>query len=190
MTMQVDKARLDEMLPDTLKRLQDILGYFDEEANEALANEMERGDLWSDIEIPVADLRVLIAAAALRSLRSTEGKGGKPRGPELWGTHPITGFRVRISEGGHNEEEVASFEVVYAAAGWTDLCRTNPFSADAIYWKARAEAAEAHVAKLREALQELMTLNDAHSPFGGEMYQDRIDRAWDNARAALTRSPE
>ena len=41
------------------------------------------------------------------------------------------------------------------------------------------------IARLREALSALMDLNDNHSPFGGEMYHDRIDRTWDNARAAL-----
>lgn len=58
-----------ERLADTLNRAQEILDYFDAEANEALAGETERGDLWSDIEIPVADLRTLIAAAKVRAIR-------------------------------------------------------------------------------------------------------------------------
>ncbi|KQV83285.1 hypothetical protein [Rhizobium sp. Root1220] len=41
------------------------------------------------------------------------------------------------------------------------------------------------VVKLREALEDLLALNDSHSPFLGEIGRDRIDRAWDTARAAL-----
>jgi hypothetical protein len=36
-----------------------------------------------------------------------------------------------------------------------------------------------------KALEALMDLNDNGGPFGGEIYQDRVDRAWDNARAAI-----
>jgi hypothetical protein len=39
--------------------------------------------------------------------------------------------------------------------------------------------------RLREALKNLLTLNDNYGHFGGEIYQDKIDRAWDKARAAL-----
>ena len=39
--------------------------------------------------------------------------------------------------------------------------------------------------RLRDALSMLISMSDNHSPFGGEIYQDRVDRAWDNARAAL-----
>ena len=39
--------------------------------------------------------------------------------------------------------------------------------------------------RLRDALSTLVSMSDNHSPFGGEIYQDRVDRAWDNARAAL-----
>lgn len=51
--------------------------------------------------------------------------------------------------------------------------------------KARADRAEAENKRLRDVLQNLLSLNDNHGPFGGEIYQDRIDRAWDRARAAL-----
>ena len=34
----------------------------------------------------------------------------------------------------------------------------------------------------RKALAELVELNNSYSPFGGELYQDRIDRAWEAAR--------
>ena len=33
--------------------------------------------------------------------------------------------------------------------------------------------------------QALLDLNDNHSPFSGEMYRDRVDRTWDNFRAAI-----
>jgi hypothetical protein len=44
---------------------------------------------------------------------------------------------------------------------------------------------QAEIERLRAALSALMDLNDNHSPFGGEMYYDRIDRTWNNARKAL-----
>ena len=43
----------------------------------------------------------------------------------------------------------------------------------------------ARLAELEGALGALVTLNDEHSPFGGELYRDRIERTWDRARAAL-----
>lgn len=42
--------------------------------------------------------------------------------------------------------------------------------------------------ELYEALRNLVRINDGHGPFGGELYQDRIDRAWDAARAALAKA--
>jgi hypothetical protein len=41
------------------------------------------------------------------------------------------------------------------------------------------------VAALVDALRTLVALNENYSPFGGEIYQDRVNRAWENARAAL-----
>lgn len=49
------------------------------------------------------------------------------------------------------------------------------------------EAAERENEKLRKSLTSLVELNEDHSPFGGEMYQDRIERAWYAARTALTK---
>jgi hypothetical protein len=43
----------------------------------------------------------------------------------------------------------------------------------------------AKLAKAVEALRELVQLNDDYSPFGGEMFQDRVNRTWDRARATL-----
>lgn len=41
------------------------------------------------------------------------------------------------------------------------------------------------VQPLIEALRTLVNLNDGYSPFGGEIYQDRIDATWDRARKTL-----
>lgn len=59
--------------------------------------------------------------------------------------------------------------------------------------EARAEAAEAKVKRLEEALtalKNLVALSEGYSPFVGEIYQDRIDRAWDAARAAIAKAEE
>ena len=50
-------------------------------------------------------------------------------------------------------------------------------------------AARTRIAELEGALRALLDLNDNHGPFGGEMYQDRIDRTWDRSRAALGDTP-
>lgn len=39
--------------------------------------------------------------------------------------------------------------------------------------------------KLREVLERLVKLNNEWSPFGGEIYKDRIDAAWEKANNAL-----
>ena len=49
-------------------------------------------------------------------------------------------------------------------------------------WNTRAAMPET---KALEALAELMDLNDNGGPFGGEIYQDRVNRAWDNARDVI-----
>jgi len=55
--------------------------------------------------------------------------------------------------------------------------------------QAKIDAQQAEIERLRAALSALMDLNDNHSPFGGEMYHDRIDRTWNNARKALEATP-
>lgn len=49
----------------------------------------------------------------------------------------------------------------------------------------RLRAENERLMEQADALRSLVALNDNYSPFGGEMYQDRIDRAWERARAAL-----
>lgn len=41
------------------------------------------------------------------------------------------------------------------------------------------------IGALRESLSAMLDLQDNASPFGGEMYQDRVDRVFDQCRAAL-----
>ena len=41
---------------------------------------------------------------------------------------------------------------------------------------------------LLATLERLLHLDDSYGPFGGEIYQDRIDRAWEKARAALAKA--
>ena len=43
------------------------------------------------------------------------------------------------------------------------------------------------VQALVEALDRLIALNDDYSPFGGELFQDRVDRTWRSARATLAK---
>lgn len=47
------------------------------------------------------------------------------------------------------------------------------------------DSLEARVAELEGLLGDLVSLKDNWGPFGGEIYQDKIDRAWAKARAAL-----
>lgn len=54
-------------------------------------------------------------------------------------------------------------------------------------WMANAHLIAA-APDMYEALERLCTLNDEHGPFGGEMYQDRIDRAWDKAKSAVSKA--
>lgn len=42
--------------------------------------------------------------------------------------------------------------------------------------------------EMLEALRRLVNLDDNQGPFGGELYQDRIERAWDAARAAIAKA--
>lgn len=41
------------------------------------------------------------------------------------------------------------------------------------------------VAELEAMLTALVELNDGAGPFGGELFQDRINRTWEKARAVL-----
>lgn len=75
----------------------------------------------ADYVAALAELQSLRAAAKVRAKDA-------PIGPELWGRQPGTGLWVQIDDGSHTDEEVASFKATYAAAGWTNLRRTNPFA--------------------------------------------------------------
>lgn len=41
-----------------------------------------------------------------------------------------------------------------------------------------------------EALKLLNALNENYAPFGGEIYQDRVERAWESTRAVLAIAKE
>jgi hypothetical protein len=53
-------------------------------------------------------------------------------------------------------------------------------------------AADAHLIaaapELLEALRTLVRMNNDAGPFGGEIYRDRVERAWDAARAAIAKA--
>lgn len=69
------------------------------------------------------------------------------------------------------------------SGGITDVFEQAKHDATII---ALAPTLAAEVVRLRDALEALLALNDNYSPFGGEIYQDRIDRTWRNARQALS----
>ena len=49
-----------------------------------------------------------------------------------------------------------------------------------------AQAMQApEVREMVDALGRLVALNEEYAPFGGEIFQDRVDRTWEAASAAL-----
>lgn len=42
--------------------------------------------------------------------------------------------------------------------------------------------------ELFEALEALIALNDDFSPFGGELFRDRVERTWEHARSVLAKA--
>lgn len=71
------------------------------------------------------------------------------------------------------------------------LCRKDDCAAKATATlEAENDRLRARGAVLEKALEDLVHLNDTYAPFGGELYQDRIDRTWNQARAALTPTTE
>jgi len=75
----------------------------------------------------------------------------------------------------------------YADLRYADLSYADLRYADLSYADLHRIATElaAENKRLRDTLSMLVSMSDNHSPFGGEIYQDRVDRAWDSARAAL-----
>jgi hypothetical protein len=53
----------------------------------------------------------------------------------------------------------------------------------------RTDISQARIEGLEAALTALIEINDNHSPFGGEIYWDRVERTWDAARTALKAKP-
>lgn len=160
MTMQVDKARLDEMLDDdeVEAAARAIAGtayegiYFTTRTREEYIEAEWRNHS--------TDARTAITAAAtVRSLRSTEGK-------EARDVHELEASVSALEEERQNlistkREQIKRLE-------------------------REREAAEARVAKLREALEAWTQADEG--PVSG--MGDRKEHARELTRAALTRSPE
>lgn len=98
-------------------------------------DDFEGGSLGDSIEDACRDFDGHVSPAierlraALSVVSHETGDGETEAGPKLWGREPGSGHWVQIDDGSHTDAEVTSFEADYAAAGWTDLRRTNPFSA-------------------------------------------------------------
>ena len=82
------------------------------------------------------------------------------------------------------ERNLGDYSVPFTVA---DCCASAPGDPDGGLMEANARLIAA-APDMLAALQGLLALNDNYAPFGGEFYQDRIDRAWDIARAAIAKS--
>lgn len=82
-----------------------------------------------DMERVISIAKANEASVKQAAVSHETGDGETEVGPKLWGREPGSGHWVQIDDGSHTDAEVTSFEADYAAAGWTDLRRTNPFSA-------------------------------------------------------------
>jgi hypothetical protein len=80
-----------------------------------------------------------------------------------------------------------------ASSSWTKKPDTDTAAADADLIAAAPDLLRialergAENKKLHDALSNLILvlLSDDHPPFGGEIYQDKVDRFWNSARAAI-----
>ena len=81
------------------------------------------------------------------------------------------------------------FDIATAWGGYNRADADTRLIAAAPEVTAELIAAHKRIAELDGALRALMELNDNHGPFGGEMYQDRIDSTWDRAHATLEPKP-
>jgi hypothetical protein len=110
------------------------------------------------------------------------GEPGVPLNPGLPGAHWLKGYTkdawMYDGDGGWwgpGYSHKLDAETVAARYSYLGPCLTP----------AEAVALQARVAELEAELRKLLALNDNHGFFGGEIYQDRVNRAWDAARAAL-----
>lgn len=194
MTMQVDKARLGEV--EAAARAMCVEGGFD--PDEIVSNDGSRWRYYAPG-----------AVAAIRSLRSTEGKEGE--------IEQLTRERDEAWEA-RNENAKLKGQRDAALARIKEMQDSNSRMAEAFgKLTDRAEAAEAHAAKLREALTPSGGTKAAYSgeffehvEIANPMFEDNEDDepetimqsvpvSWTtikeimaaiSARAALTRSPE
>lgn len=173
MTMQVDKARLDELIAGKTEQLRLLEVRF---AKSAIPEDSwEHADMKRDAEI------ILALATELRALRSTEGKEGEPAAFRYeWKSRDAeTGWKLSYND---------------------SLSRLAPFVEirNVVPLYAAPKAAEAHGAKLREALHSLGVQADNAAwnigkpghKFTPAEVQAGYFRIRDFAHAALTRSPE
>lgn len=116
----------------------------------------------------------------------TQAQTERTAGP--WILNGKTGaFRIATSEG----QIVLTVSAFSKCGRHGDYysCETHEATSNTFLSEANARfivtACNAHD-ELVAALQALLALNDNHSPFGGEIARDRIERAWDSARAALS----
>ena len=73
---------------------------------------------------------------------------------------------------------------------WGESCRGTEYRRADIPPTFSQAIALPEVRELVEALGHLVALNEEYAPFGGEIFQDRVDRTWESARAALHRIGE
>lgn len=70
-----------------------------------------------------------------------------------------------------------------------DVLAASGQAQDAYEAQLEAEAklveCEARLGKAVDALKRLVSLNEDYSPFGGELFQDRVERTWQKARTTL-----
>lgn len=112
--------------------------------------------------------------------------------------HTPTPWRIEDNTtliwGACNPDDLSSYGMGYPVAE----CRITPISQSSwcnAPYSDEGEANAAHIVKcvnmhdeLVEALKEINNLNENHSPFGGEMYRDRIDMAWELVRETLKKA--
>ena len=122
----------------------------------------------------------------------THADTGMPMTPDEIGEMVKNNVMQSIKDGGSaerfmfvsGETPVGPADICHVGNGPNGLRNTALIAAAPDLHRIATEQA-AEITRLRDAVSTLVSMSDNHSPFGGELYQDRVDRAWDNARAAL-----
>ena len=82
-SMDKTASRVSDDLASAMKRMQEALDMHDAEVADHLANESERADLWTDMDVLVSDVRTILRTLSSDSV-SDGSKGVRLDGPELW----------------------------------------------------------------------------------------------------------